>query len=44
MRHDFDYYLAKVFTEKFNENMEKACLGLLAASGAAMVFAAIFIW
>lgn len=44
MRHDFDYYLGKVFTDKFNERMEKACFGLLAVSGVAMVITAILVW
>lgn len=44
MRHDFDYYLGQVFTDKFNERMEKACMGLLAVCGVAMAVAAIFVW
>lgn len=44
MIHDFDYYLGRIFAEKFNENMEKACIGMLAACGVVMVIAAIFVW
>ena len=44
MKHDFDYYLVKVFTDKFNERMEKACMVVLAVHGIAMVVAAIFVW
>lgn len=44
MTHDFDYYLGKVFNDKFNEWMEKICMAAVAVSLVGLVYAAIFVW
>lgn len=44
MEYDFNYYIDKLFGEKFDEYAEKACKGVLIASGLVVLVSAMFIW